>query len=138
MKEGGWNPYHSRGTRKSSLDCVEDQPSLINSVHLCLTVMNTILTVTRALRPNSSTHFLQIYCTGLIGLISHISWAWVAKRVLTIYIYIYIYRKTHCTYNVNLYCKHIKIGKCFRHLQSLYNFFLQMYIIFATFCVYKM
>ena len=52
---------------------------------------------------------------------------------------LFIYRNIHCNYNVNLYCKHIKIGKCCTHLQNLYNFFfLQMYIIFATFCVYTM
>ena len=25
--------------------------------------------------------------------------------------------------NVNLYCKHIKIGKCYTHLQNLYNIY---------------
>ena len=40
---------------------------------------------------------------------------------------------------INLHCKHIKIGKCCTNLQNLYNFFfffLQMYIIFATFFMY--
>ena len=79
---------HWRGTRKSFSDCAEDQPSLINSVHPCLTVINTILTVIHALRPSSLTHPLQIYCTGLTGPRSHTSWAWVAKRDPTIYIWI--------------------------------------------------
>ena len=33
---------------------------------------------------------------------------------------------------------HIKISKCCTHLQNLYIFFFQMYIIFATFCMYTM
>ena len=80
QKRGGWDPYHLRGTRKSSSDHAEDQPSLINSVHLCLTMISTMLTVVHALKPNSLTHSLQIYCTGLTGPISHTSWAWAAKR----------------------------------------------------------
>ena len=68
---------------KNSLDCAESQPSLINSVHLYLIVMNTILTVIHALKPSSLTHSLQIYCTGITGPRSHTSWAWAAKRVPT-------------------------------------------------------
>ena len=67
------NHYHSTCTRKSSSDCAEDQSFLINSVHLCLIVMNTILTVIHAQKPSSLTHFLQIYCTGFIGPRSHTS-----------------------------------------------------------------
>ena len=69
---------------KSSSDCVEDQPSLINSVHLCLIVMNTILTVIHTLKLNSLTHSLQIYCTGFTGPRSHTSWTWAAKCIPTI------------------------------------------------------
>ena len=69
---------------KSSSDCAEDQPSLINSVHLCLIVTNTILTVIHALKHSSLTHSLQIYCSGLTGPRSHTSWAWAAKRVPTL------------------------------------------------------
>ena len=76
------NPYHSTQTREGSSDCAEDQSSLINSVHLSLIVKNTILTVTRALKLGSSTHSLQIYCTGFTGPRSHIFWAWVEKRDL--------------------------------------------------------
>ena len=68
-------------------DCAENKLSLINSAHLCLIVMNIILTVIHALKPSSLTHFLQIYCTRLTGPRSHTPWAWTAKRVLTIYIY---------------------------------------------------
>ena len=68
---------------KSSSNCAEDQPSLINSVYLCLIVMNTILIVTHALRSSFSTHSLQIYCTGLTSPRSHTSWAWTANRGLT-------------------------------------------------------
>ena len=82
--EDSENHYHSTRTRKSSSDCAKDQPSLINSVHLCLIVINIILTVIHALKPSSLTHFLQIYCTGFTGLRSHISWAWVAKCVPTV------------------------------------------------------
>ena len=40
--EGGLkNPYHTRGTRKSSSDHAKDQHSLINPVHLNLIVKNT-------------------------------------------------------------------------------------------------
>ena len=45
--------------------------------------MNTILTVIHALKLNSLTHSLQIYCTGLTDLRSHTPWTWVAKRVPT-------------------------------------------------------
>ena len=69
---------------QSSSDCVENKLSLINSVHLCLIVMNTILIVIHSLNPSSLTHSLQIYCIRLIGPRSHTPWAWVAKRVPTI------------------------------------------------------
>ena len=68
---------------QSSSDCVENKLSLINSVHLCLIVMNTILTVIYALKPNSLTHSLQIYCTRLTSPRSHTPWAWAAKCVPT-------------------------------------------------------
>ena len=35
----------------------------------------------------------------------------------------FIYKNIHCTYNIYLYYKYIKIGKCYTHLQNLYNFF---------------
>ena len=60
---------------KSSLDCAKDQSSLINSVHLSLIVINTISTVIRVLKPSSSTHSLQIYCTGFTDPRSHTSCA---------------------------------------------------------------
>ena len=66
---------------QSSSNCAENKISLINSIHLCLIIVNTILTVIYALKPSSLTHFLQIYCTRLTGPRSHTSWAWVAKRV---------------------------------------------------------
>ena len=66
---------------QSSSDCAENKLSLINSVHLCLIVMNTILTVIHALKSSSLTHSLQIYCTGLTGPRSYTPWAWAAKRV---------------------------------------------------------
>ena len=56
---------------QSSSDCAENKHSLINSVHLCLIVMNTILTVIHALKLSSLTHSLQIYCTGFTGPRSH-------------------------------------------------------------------
>ena len=65
----------------------------------------------------------------------------VAKLLQLFSFTLFIYRNIRCTYNVNLYCKHIKIGKYCTHLQNLYNFFFffwQMYIIFATFYVYAM
>ena len=67
---------------QNSSDCAENKLSLINSVHLCLIVMNTILTVIHALKPSSLTHSLQIYCIGLTGPRSHTPWAQAAKRVL--------------------------------------------------------
>ena len=100
---GGWNPYHSRGTRKSSSDCAEDQPSLINSIHPCLTVINTILTVIHALRPSSSTHLLQIYCTRLTSPKSHISWVLIAKHDPTINIATYFENLTVGLYVLNTY-----------------------------------
>ena len=68
---------------QSSSDCAENKLSLINSIHLCLIVVNTILTVIHALKSSSLTYSLQIYCTGLTGPRSHTPWAWVAKRVPT-------------------------------------------------------
>ena len=70
---------------QSSSDCAENKLSLINSIHLCLIVVNTILTVIYTLKPSSLTHSLQIYCTRFIGPRSHTPWAWAAKRVLTSY-----------------------------------------------------
>ena len=67
------NHYRSTCTRKSSSDRAEDQSSLINSVHFCLIVMNTILIVIHALKSSSLTHYLQIYCTGFTGPRSHTS-----------------------------------------------------------------
>ena len=69
---------------QNSSDYAEDKLSLINSVHLCLIVMNTILTVIHALKPSFLTHSLQIYCIGLTGPRSHTPWTWAAKRVPTI------------------------------------------------------
>ena len=60
---------------QSSSDCAENKLSLINSIHLCLIVVNTILTVIHALKSRSLTHFLQIYYTGLTGPRSHTPWA---------------------------------------------------------------
>ena len=60
---------------QSSSDCAENKLSLINSIHLCLIVVNAILTVIHALKPRSLTHFLQIYYTGLTGPRSHTPWA---------------------------------------------------------------
>ena len=68
---------------QNSSNCAENKLSLINLVHLCLIVMNTILTVIHALKPSSLTHFLHIYCTGLTGPRSHTPWAWAAKCVPT-------------------------------------------------------
>ena len=66
---------------QNSSDCAKNKLSLINSVYLCLIVMNTILTVIHALKSSSLTHSLQIYCTGLTGPRSYTPWAWTAKRV---------------------------------------------------------
>ena len=93
------NHYGSTCTRKSSSDSAEDQSSLINSVHFCLIVMNTILTVIHALKPNSLTHSLQIYCTGFIGPRSHTSWAWATKRVPTVGA---VYGKNLCVSECNV------------------------------------
>ena len=60
---------------QSSSDCAENKLSLINSIHLSLIVVNTILTVIHALKPSSLTNSLQIYCTGLTGPRSHTPWA---------------------------------------------------------------
>ena len=86
---GLWNPYHSTRTGKGSSDYAEDQSSLINSVHLSLLMANTILTVIHALKPGSSTHFLQIYCTGFTGPRSHTSWVRAEKHDPTIVIAIF-------------------------------------------------
>ena len=56
---------------QNSSDCAENKLSLINSVHLCLIVMNTILTVIHALKSSSLTHSLQIYYIELISPRSH-------------------------------------------------------------------
>ena len=64
-------------------DCAKNKLSLINSIHLCLIVMNTMLTIIHALKPSFLTHSLQIYCIGLTGPRSHTPWAWAAKRVPT-------------------------------------------------------
>ena len=47
-----------------------------------------MLAVVHAVNPSSLTHSLQIYCIELIGPRSHMSWAWVEKRDLTIIIII--------------------------------------------------
>ena len=93
-------------------DCAENKLSLINSVHLCLIVMNIILTVIHALKPSSLTHFLQIYCTRLTGPRSHTPWAWTAKRVLTIYIYIYIYIWVRLMSRALVHWGHIDCDTC--------------------------
>ena len=56
---------------QNSSDCAENKLSLINSVHLLLIVMNTILTVIHALKFSSLTHSLQIYYIELISPRSH-------------------------------------------------------------------
>ena len=66
---------------QNSSDCAENKLSLINSVHLLLIVMNTILTVIHALKFSSLTHSLQIYYIELISPRSHTPWAWAAERV---------------------------------------------------------
>ena len=81
---GAETPKHTRGIKKSSPDHAEDQSSLVNSVHLSLIVKNTVLTVVHTLKSSSLAHSLQIHCTGLTGLRSHISWAWAEKRDLAI------------------------------------------------------
>ena len=68
---------------QSSLNCANNKLSLINSIHLYLIVVNTILTVIHALKPSSLTHSLQIYCTRFTGPKSHTPWAWVAKHIPT-------------------------------------------------------
>ena len=52
---------------QSSSDCAENKLSLINSIHFCLIVVNTILTIIHALKSSSLTYSLQIYCTRLTG-----------------------------------------------------------------------
>ena len=71
---------------QNSSDCAENKLSLINSVHFCLIVMNTMLTVIHVLKPSFLTHSLQIYCIGLTSPRSHTPWAWAAKRVPTKFI----------------------------------------------------
>ena len=56
---------------QNSSDCAENKLSLINSAHLLLIVMNTILTVIHALKFSSLTHSLQIYYIELISPRSH-------------------------------------------------------------------
>jgi len=88
QKREGWNPYHSRGSRKSSSSRAEDQPYMINLVHPDFTVINTMLAIAHALKFSSSSHSLQIYCTGFTGPRSYTSWTWAAKRDPT-HTYIY-------------------------------------------------
>ena len=78
--------YRLRRTRKKLLGLCRGPTFFdeFSSVHFCLIVMNTILTVIRALKPSSLTHSPQIYCTGLVGPRSYTSWAWVTKRASTI------------------------------------------------------
>ena len=95
-RKGGWNPYHTRGSRKSSSNRAEDQSSLVNSVHLNLIMENTVLTIVHTLKPSSLTHSLQIHCTGLIGRRSHASWTWPEKgdpTTIILYITIISYLK---------------------------------------------
>ena len=65
----------------------------------------------------------------------------IVTKLLSLFPFIlFIYKNIHCTYNVNLYCKHIKIGKCCTHLQNLYNFFFffaNVYNICYFLCVYN-
>ena len=68
---------------QSSSDCAENKLSLINSIHLCLIVVNNILIVIHTLKSSFLTHSLQIYCTRLTSPRSHTPWAWVAKHVPT-------------------------------------------------------
>ena len=82
----GWNPYHTRGSRKSSSDRADDQSSLVNSAHPSLIVKNTVLTVVHTLKPSFLTHSLQIYCIRLTSPRSHTPWTWAAKRVPTKFI----------------------------------------------------
>jgi len=53
---------------------------MTNPVHPCFTVINATLAVVHTLKPSSSFHSLQIYCTGFTGPRSHSYWAWAAKR----------------------------------------------------------
>jgi len=50
------------------------------------------------LEPSSSTHFLQIYYTGLIGPTSHTFWAWTVNRDPTWLILwkIFLKKLIHC------------------------------------------
>ena len=84
-------PQHTRGARKSSPDCAEDQSSLANSVHLSSIVRNTVITVVHTLKPNSLVHSLQIHCTQLTGLRSHVSWAWPEKRNPTVTLQLFFF-----------------------------------------------
>ena len=69
-----------------------------------------MLIVVHALKPNSLTHSLQIYCTGLTGPRSHTSWAWVAKRDPTIFVNESFYKNFNTTFIKNKYnCKKILI-----------------------------
>ena len=90
---------------QSSSDCVENKLSLINSIHLCLIVVNTILTVIHALKPSSLTHSLQIYYTGLTGPRSHTPWAWATKRVPTTTYFKNLTIKLHVHYTPNTHVK---------------------------------
>ena len=84
-REGGAEtPQHTRGIKKDSPDCDEDQSSLIKPVRLNLIVKSTMMIVVHAIKPSSLAHSLQIHCTGLICLRSHSFWAWPEKRDPTI------------------------------------------------------
>ena len=82
---------------QSSSDYAKNKLSLINSIHFCLIVMNTILTVIHALKSSSLIHFLQIYYIGLTGPRFHTPWVWVAKRVHTI---IFIHGAIYVVYHL--------------------------------------
>ena len=90
---------------QSSSDCAENKLSLINSIHLSLIVVNTILTVIHALKPSSLTNSLQIYCTGLTGPRSHTPWAWATKRVPTTTYFKNLTVKLHVHYAPNTHIK---------------------------------
>ena len=47
---------------------------MTNPVHPGFIVINAMLAVAHALKLSSSSHSLQIYCTGLTGPRSHTSW----------------------------------------------------------------
>ena len=120
-----------------SSDCAENKLSLINSIHLCLIVVNTILTVIHALKPSSLTHFLQIYCTGLTGPRSHTPWAWVAKRVPTTVYFKNLTNELLVIYALNTHVKScanwILFTILFISLYFMYNFKLQKLAILTIY-----